>query len=106
MRTTLTIDPDVAKRLRQEMRAEKRPFKRVVNEKLRIGLGMEPKAKLKPYRVRPFESAYVSDVKQRSMNPLADELESESYPSPLTRTSRPMASASRRPSRLSTRRSP
>ncbi|MEM1222319.1 MAG: antitoxin [Verrucomicrobiota bacterium] len=79
MRTTLTIDPDVAERLRQEMKAGKLPFKRVVNEKLRIGLGMQPKPKSKPYKVKPFESAYVADVEQRSMNQLADELESEAY---------------------------
>lgn len=79
MRTTLTTDPDVAERLRQEMKAGKLPFKRVVNEKLRIGLGMQPKPKSKSYKVKPFESAYVSDVEQRSMNQLADELESEAY---------------------------
>jgi hypothetical protein len=79
MRTTLTIDPDVAERLRQEMKAGKLPFKLVVNEKLRIGLGMELKPKSKPYKVKPFESAYVSDVSQWSMNQLADELESEAY---------------------------
>lgn len=61
------------------MKAGKLPFKRVVNEKLRVGLGMQPKAKSKPYRVKPFESTYVSDVGQRSMNQLADELESEAY---------------------------
>lgn len=79
MRTTLTIDPDVAELLRQEMKAGKLPFKRVVNEKLRIGLGMHTTPKSKPYKVKAFESAYVSDVAQRSMNQLADELESEAY---------------------------
>jgi hypothetical protein len=79
MRTTLTIDPDVAERLRQEMKAGKLPFKRVVNEKLRIGLGMQTKTKSKPYKVKPFESAYVADAAHRSMNQLADELETETY---------------------------
>lgn len=46
------------------------------SSKLKIGLGMQPKQKSKPYRVKPFESGYVSVVKQRSMNQLADELES------------------------------
>jgi hypothetical protein len=79
MRTTLTIDPDVAERLRQEMKAGKLPFKRVVNEKLRIGLGMQTKAKSKPYKVKPFDSAYVSEGAHSSMNQLADALESEAY---------------------------
>ena len=38
MRTTLTLDPDVAARLRQRREAEGRPFKDVVNDVLRRGL--------------------------------------------------------------------
>jgi len=79
MRTTLTIDPDVAERLRQEMKTSKFPFKRVVNEKLRIGLGIEPKIKTKPYKVQPFDSDYLADLEQCSMNQLADELESNAF---------------------------
>ena len=40
MRTTLTIDPDVAEMLEREMRARQLPFKRVVNDALRRGLGV------------------------------------------------------------------
>ena len=38
MRTTLTLDPDVAAKLRSKARRTGRPFKDVVNEALRIGL--------------------------------------------------------------------
>ena len=38
MRTTLTLDSDVAARLRAEARRSGRPFKDVVNECLRRGL--------------------------------------------------------------------
>lgn len=38
MRTTLTLDDDVAARLRAEARRSGRPFKVVVNECLRLGL--------------------------------------------------------------------
>jgi len=38
MRTTLTIDDDLAALLRQRSRTEERPFKEVVNEALRAGL--------------------------------------------------------------------
>jgi hypothetical protein len=39
MRTTLTLDPDVAERLRKEMRRTGRGLKALVNEALRVGLG-------------------------------------------------------------------
>ena len=38
MRTTLTLDPDVAAKLRSKARRTGRPFKEVVNDALRSGL--------------------------------------------------------------------
>jgi hypothetical protein len=38
MRTTLTLDDDVAAKLRAESRRAARPFKEIVNETLRSGL--------------------------------------------------------------------
>ena len=38
MRTTLTLDDDVAAKLRAESRRTGRPFKEIVNETLRSGL--------------------------------------------------------------------
>jgi hypothetical protein len=38
MRTTLTIEPDVAQEIRQRMADKKLPLKRVVNDALRAGL--------------------------------------------------------------------
>ena len=38
MRTTLTLDDDVAARLKAEARRTGRPFKQIVNECLRYGL--------------------------------------------------------------------
>ena len=42
MRTTLTLDEDVAARLKAEMRRSDRPFREVVNEFLRLGLSSRP----------------------------------------------------------------
>ena len=39
MRTTLTLERDVAERLRQEIRRTGRGLKAIVNEALRLGLG-------------------------------------------------------------------
>jgi hypothetical protein len=55
MRTTLTLDDDVAARLRAEARRTGRPFKTVVNERLRMALLQSAALKeLKPYKVEPF----------------------------------------------------
>lgn len=46
MRTTLTLEDDVAARLRAEARRTGRPFKTLVNEALRVGLA--EKRRLQP----------------------------------------------------------
>ena len=43
MRTTLTIQPDVERLLQREMRRTGRNMKAVVNDALRLGLGMRSK---------------------------------------------------------------
>ncbi len=53
MRTTLTLDEDVAAKLKAEVRKSGKPFKAIVNETLRDGLA-RPKAgaKLPPFKVK------------------------------------------------------
>jgi hypothetical protein len=53
VRTTLTLDEDVAAKLKTEARKSGRPFKQVVNETLREGL-FRPKSgkKLPPFKVK------------------------------------------------------
>jgi len=55
MRTTLTLDEDVAVKLKKA--AKDRPFKAVVNEALRAGLAALEKRSpsRKPYRTRGFD---------------------------------------------------
>jgi len=55
MRTTLTLDDDVAVKLRAA--ARRRPFKVVVNEVLRAGLAAleRPAAPRKPFRTRAVD---------------------------------------------------
>lgn len=53
MRTTLTIDDDVAALLKKEVRKSGEPFKQVVNRFLRLGL-TAPKAAPKPFKVTPI----------------------------------------------------
>lgn len=52
MRTTLTLDPDVARLLEEEVHRLRRPFKQVVNDALRKGLGpASPRVPARSYRV-------------------------------------------------------
>jgi hypothetical protein len=54
MRTTLTLDNDVAARLQAEARRSGRPFKTVVNEYLRAALAQRRAVKTAPrFRVEP-----------------------------------------------------
>ena len=54
MRTTLTLDEDVAQRAKAAVARLHRPFKQVVNQALRAGLdGLEKPSAGKPYRTKP-----------------------------------------------------
>jgi hypothetical protein len=54
MRTTLTLDEDIAARLQAESRRTGRPFKAIVNEYLRAGLAQRRAAQAAtPFRVKP-----------------------------------------------------
>jgi hypothetical protein len=54
MRTTLTLDDDLAARLRAESRRTGQPFKTVVNEYLRAGLAQRRAVKARaPFQVQP-----------------------------------------------------
>lgn len=52
MRTTLTLDDDVAAKLKSEARRTGRAFREVVNEALRRGLVSARPAPRKPFRVK------------------------------------------------------
>ena len=87
MRTTLTLDPDVAACVRRETAGGKRRLKEVINERLRIGFGMIVQESAEPFRVNPHRSAYRAGVDAGKLNQLVDELQVES--------SRPHKKASR-----------
>jgi len=55
VRTTLTLDPDVASRLKAEVRRSGKPFKEVVNEALRLAFAKRSRGKsgLVPFEIRP-----------------------------------------------------
>lgn len=53
MRTTVTLDPDVAALLEQAVHAQRRPFKQVLNDALREALS-EPAAPPPPFLQQRF----------------------------------------------------
>jgi hypothetical protein len=77
-RTTLTLDPDVAARLQDEMHRQRKPFRQVVNEAIRRGLsGSARRAKLPPFKVKVFKSKLMPGIDLTHINRLADEWEDE-----------------------------
>lgn len=75
MRTTITLEPDVAARLKMELSRGKSSMKAVINENLRKGFGMVEEAPRKPFKVEPFNSPFQPGIDPGKLNQLADELE-------------------------------
>lgn len=81
MRTTLTLDDDVAVKLRDLAHRRRLPFKEVVNSVLRRGLAaQESRAKPgRPFRVEVFRSRFRPGVDPLKLNQLSDELEARRF---------------------------
>jgi hypothetical protein len=78
MRTTLTLDADVAARLELEMKRSGDGMKAVVNRALRLGLGMSDKpVRPRPFEVEPHRFGIRPGTDLDRLNQLADELEAE-----------------------------
>ena len=79
MRTTLTLDDDVADALKERVRHLDQPFKQVVNDVLRRGLGPDASQPTDQYRVRTHSAGFAPGVDPLRLNQLVDELETEAY---------------------------
>lgn len=78
MRTTLTLDADVARLLEEEAHRQRKTFKQVVNEAIRRGLAPSPNARAAArFRVRPHKTTLRPGIDAGSLNRLVDELEDE-----------------------------
>jgi hypothetical protein len=78
MRTTLTLDPDVAQLLEEETHRLRLPWKQVVNDAIRRGFAARQQTpKSKRYRVTPHKTTLRAGIDPASFNKLADELEDE-----------------------------
>ena len=78
MRTTLTLDKDLALTLREEARRSGRPLKRIVNETLRAGLVARKRGAARRYRLTPVHlGGVVPGVDLDKALRLAEALEDE-----------------------------
>jgi plasmid stability protein len=77
MRTTLTLDDDLADKLKALAARRNTSFREIVNEVLRRGLAAQVLREQPPppFRVAPFRSAFRPGVDPLKLNQLSDELE-------------------------------
>jgi len=77
MRTTLTVEDDLARRLKELARASGRSFKEVVNEAIRRGLSVveDPPPELPRFRVRARACGFRAGIDPARLNQLYDEME-------------------------------
>lgn len=81
MRTTLTLDNDLAEKLRELARQNRSSFKRVVNETLRAGLRAraKPKPPVQKFRVKASPCGFRPGVDVAKLNQMLDELDAEDF---------------------------
>jgi len=89
VRTTVTIDPDVAALLQEEVHRARKPFKQVLNDALRRGLApaIGERRRSPRYRVRPHRATFLAGLDRTRLNALADELEDAALIAPTARGS-------------------
>ena len=82
MKTTLTLDDDVADFLKEQSRLHNKPFKQVVNEVLRRGMtpGLQA-VEMPKFRVAPNSSGLFTGIDSRRLNQLNDQLEAGEFTS-------------------------
>ena len=80
MRTTLTLDEDVAHKLRESARRSGRSFKEVVNEALRIGLHQQrPTRSSHKFVVQPRDLGLRGGLSLDNIGDLLEEIEGPSH---------------------------
>ena len=80
MRTTVTLDHDVERLLKEAMHRSRRSFKETLNRALRAALGREPARSGRPafaLTTRPL--GLRAGIDPTSFNKLADELEADAF---------------------------
>lgn len=81
MRTTLTIDDDLATALKDRARDGRQSFKAVVNEVIRVGLTADEKpiTGRVPFKVVSSRRGFLPGIDPLKLNQLVDELEVDDF---------------------------
>ena len=80
MRTTVTLDRDVERILREAALRTHKPFKKVLNDTLRAGIrSAMPEEKSEPYVLRARPMGLRAGHDPAGFNRLADDLEAEAF---------------------------
>lgn len=81
MRTTLTLEDDLARKLKDLAHQSRRSFKEVVNEIIRIGLEHrgKPVSKARIFQVEARHCGFVTGIDIGKLNQIADELEAADF---------------------------
>jgi len=74
VRTTLTLDDDVAAKLKAAVRRSGKPFRDVVNETLRRGLTV-PRAARAPFRIQPRSLGVRPGIQIDNVGDLLEQIE-------------------------------
>jgi hypothetical protein len=80
MRTTVTLEPDLAKKVRQLAHQRGVSFKQALNEVIRRGLAPTARQDArKRFTVRPHDSEFRAGIDPGKLNQLVDQLEVEDF---------------------------
>ena len=80
MRTTLTLDPDLAKKLKDLAHRRGQSFKQTLNEVVRRGLAAPAqRTPGKRYTVEPHRGGFRPGIDRGKLNQLVDQLEVEDF---------------------------
>ncbi len=80
MRTTVTLEPDLAERLKELAHRRRTSFKKILNEAIRRGLAAHEAARHEePFVVQPHAGGFRPGVDPEKLNQLVDELEVEDF---------------------------
>ena len=79
MRTTLTLEDDLAAVLKERASESGRSFKEVVNQTIRQGLGQRDVGRGDPPRTKPHHFGFRPGIDLDKLNHLVDELEAEAF---------------------------
>ncbi|MCC5833931.1 MAG: hypothetical protein JJU20_04280 [Opitutales bacterium] len=80
MRTTLNIEPDIEKQVRERAVKTRRPFTKVVNDLLRQSLAAEASTRRQPpFTVKSKSLGLKTGIDPSRLQQVADDLEAEAF---------------------------